>query len=147
MRKRNWPMSVNASARKMTIATKIALASMATPISRHHFTRKKWRGRRRRGAASPKGSGPLERPFILGRPGIELVLGRGLFGAVELQNRVSPHFPHASLHVMVLLVDVFAGCISRCCGKHDAVPAMSECRQRVESLSKTLLSHFDSRAL
>src|SRR5229473_4141137 len=108
MRKRNWPMSVNASARKMTIATKIALASMATPISRHHFTRKKWRGRRRRGAASPKGSRPLERPLILGRPGIELVLGRGLFGAVELQDRISPHFPHAALDVLVLFVGILA---------------------------------------
>src|SRR5712691_2435001 len=67
----------------------------------------KWRGRRRRGAASPKGSRPLERPLILGRPGIELVLGRGLFGAVELQDRVSPHLPRAALYVLVVLVGIF----------------------------------------
>ena len=52
-----------------------------------HFDTKKRRGRRRRGAAPPKGSRPLERLLILGRPGIELVVGRGLFGAVELQDR------------------------------------------------------------
>ena len=40
---------------------------------------------------------PLERLLILGRPGIELVVGLGLFGAVELQDRISPHFPHAAL--------------------------------------------------
>src|ERR1700730_16682761 len=79
--------------------------SYQPPISSQ---RKKWRGRRRRGAASPKGSRPLERLLILDRPGIELVLGRGLFGAVERQDRVSPHFPHAALYVVVLLVDVFA---------------------------------------
>src|SRR6266851_911666 len=108
MRKRNWPMRVNAKARKMTTATKIALANTATPIRRRSLRGGKMERPPAAGAASPKGSRPLERLLILGRPGIELVVGRGLFGAVELQDRVSPHFPHAALYVVVLLVDVFA---------------------------------------
>src|ERR1700732_5330615 len=87
MRKRNWPMRVNVSARKMTIATKIALASMATPISRRSVRRGK-NGEAAGGGERPplKGRRSSERHLILGRPGIELVLGRGLFGAVELQD-------------------------------------------------------------
>src|SRR5208282_1239255 len=109
MRKRSWPMSAKASARKITVATKIALASTGTPAPPSSVSREKnGEAAGRRGAASPKGSRRLRRLLILGRPGIELVLGRGLFGAVELQDRISPHFPHTALDILILLVGVRA---------------------------------------
>ncbi len=58
MRKRNWPMSVNASARKITIATKIALASTATPISRQSLLRGK------NGEAAAGGEQPLRKGAV-----------------------------------------------------------------------------------
>src|SRR6266852_4008391 len=108
MRKRSWPIRVKASARKITVATKIALASTGTPAPPSKPFRWKMERPLAAGSSLSQREPSLGRLLILGRPGIELVLGRGLFGAVELQDRISPHFPHAALDVLVLLVGVRA---------------------------------------
>src|SRR6266849_427684 len=108
MRKRSWPMRAKASARKITVATKIALASTGTPAPPSKPFRWKIERPLAAGSSLSQEEPSLRRLLILGRPGIEVVLGGRLLGAVELQDRVSPHFPHAALNVLVLFVGVLA---------------------------------------
>src|SRR6266852_3405161 len=108
MKKRSWPTRVKASARKITVATKIALASTGTPAPPSKPFRWKIERPLAAGSSLSQEEPSLRRLLILGRPGIEVVLGGRLLGAVELQDRVSPHFPHAALNVLVLFVGVLA---------------------------------------